>query len=184
MERRQPWVRVGVLAVVLLGLLLAGKLSGVTDGWTLADVRGRIQAAGALGLLVYLALFTVGELLQVPGMVFVGAALLAWGRVAGFGAALLGALVSLSVTFFLVRAIGGRPLAGLERPLFKKLLARLEQRPVATVALLRVVLWLGAPLNYALALSPISYRSYLLGSFLGLLPPLLVAAVIVERLFA
>jgi uncharacterized membrane protein YdjX (TVP38/TMEM64 family) len=176
-------VRPLLLVVVLAALFVAGRVTGVTEGWTLASIRERVQAAGPLGFLLYLALFSGGELVHVPGLVFVGAGLLAYGRLAGFPIVLAGSLVSITVSFFVVRGIGGQALAELDRPFLKKMLGRLEARPVLTVALLRMVLILLPALNYALALSPIRYRSYLLGSAIGLMPPLLVATLLFDLIF-
>jgi uncharacterized membrane protein YdjX (TVP38/TMEM64 family) len=173
-----------VLVAVLAALFLAGRLTGVTEGWTVASIRERVQQAGPLGFLLYLALFSGGELLHVPGLVFVGAGLLAWGKATGFAVALAGSLVSITVSFFVVRGIGGKALAELDRPFITKMLARLEARPVLTVALLRMVLVLLPALNYALALSSIRYRSYLLGSVIGLIPPLFAATLLFDLIFA
>lgn len=180
---RRKWVRPLLLGLLLVALVLTGRLTGVTDGWTLASIRERVQHAGPLGFLLYVALFSIGELVHVPGMVFVGAGILSYGKVAGFFAALVGSLVSVSISFFVVRGVGGTPIAEIDRPFVKKMMARLDAKPVATVAILRCVLWLLPALNYALALSSIRYRSYLLGSLLGLIPPLLAAAALFELLF-
>src|SRR5688572_29095658 len=139
--------------VVLAGLLVAGKLSGVTDGWTIPAIREQVDRAGPLGFVLYVVAFAIGELVHVPGMVFVGAGIMAYGKAVGFAVALVGSLVSITVSFFFVRAIGGKILAEVERPFVKKMMARLESRPILTVAMLRAVLWLAPALNYALALS-------------------------------
>jgi uncharacterized membrane protein YdjX (TVP38/TMEM64 family) len=62
------------------------------------------------------------------------------------------------------------------------LLGRLDAHPVRVVALLRVVLIHSPQLNYALALSSLRYRDYLLGSALGLVLPVAVEVLLVERL--
>ena len=64
------------------------------------------------------------------------------------------------------------------------MLARLDERPVTTVIVLRTLLWLAPPLNYALALSSIRFRHYLIGSALGLLLPVAGAALFFDWLFA
>lgn len=167
-------LRLAALALLLGGLYLAGHQSGllreVDAGW----VREKVAALGVWGYPGFVALFALGELIHIPGMVFVVAGALAYGKVQGFFVSLAGALVSVTVSFVVVRAVGGRALAGLERPLVQKMLARLEARPISTVILLRTVLWLAPPLNYALALSTIRLRDYLLGSAAGLVLPVLL----------
>ena len=180
--KRRIW-RLVALAAVLVGLVVAGRATGVTEGLTLEVIRQRVEAAGALGYLLFLAGFALGALVQVPGMVFVGAAILAWGRLEGFLAAWSGAGLAVSVSFFVVRGVGGKVFTEIDRPLFKKLIARLDRHPVLVVAGLRCVFWLAPPLNYALALSSVRYVDYLLGSMLGLIPPLLAATLLFDLFF-
>ena len=171
------------LAAVLIGLIVAGRVTGVTQGWTLELIRQRVADAGALGYALFLAGFTVGALLQVPGMLFVGAAILAWGRLEGFLAAWSGAGLAMRVSFFVVRGVGGKVFTEIDKPLFKKLIARLDRHPVLVVAGLRCLFWLAPPLNYALALSSVRYVDYLVGSMLGLIPPLLAATLLFDFFF-
>jgi uncharacterized membrane protein YdjX (TVP38/TMEM64 family) len=128
-------------------------------------------------------IFVVGQLLHIPGLMLQAAGILVWGRFAGFGVSWLAALVSVSVTFVIVRAAGGAALTELESPRVKKVLARIEARPVLTVILVRTVFWLAPWSTYALALSHIRYRHFLLGSAVGLAAPMLAAAFVFERLF-
>jgi len=154
------------------GLWVIGKATGLLEGWDQERIRTMVEASGALGVLAFIAAFSVGELLHVPGMVFVAAAIVLWGALWGFAISFGAALVSVLVSFFLVRAVGGKALAEMERPLVKRLLSRLDRRPIQTVALLRLVLWLAPALNYALAMTNVRPRDYLVGSALGLFLPI------------
>ena len=162
-----------LLVALFLGLLAVGKFTGLTDQLDAERIRQEVAAAGALGGLLFVAIFAVGELLHVPGMVFVAAAALAYGPYQGFAWALFGALVSVSLSFVVVRGVGGQALAKLEKAWIQKILAHLDRRPVLTVAALRTVLWLAPGLNYALAMTRIRFRDYLLGSSLGWVLPIL-----------
>ena len=57
-------------------------------------------------------------------------------------------------------------------------------RRIRTVFLLRLFLWLAPALNYALALTHVKYRDYLIGSALGLIVPVAGAALLFDWLFA
>jgi uncharacterized membrane protein YdjX (TVP38/TMEM64 family) len=83
---------------------------------------------------------------------------------------LLGAIISVNVSFVVVRAIAGRPLADLQRPIVRRLVSTIDTRPVTTVALLRLIFQTAPPLNYALAMTAVRLRDHLIGSVLG--PPL------------
>ena len=73
-----------------------------------------------LGFLAFVVIFSLGELVHIPGMVFVGAALLIYGKVMGFAAAFVGAVISVCISFVLVRAVGGKALTAFEKPFIKK----------------------------------------------------------------
>jgi uncharacterized membrane protein YdjX (TVP38/TMEM64 family) len=164
------------LAALLVALLVAGRLTGLTDRLSVPALRAAVGAAGAWGPVLFVLAFCAGELVHVPGMVFVAAAAFAYGPVNGAALSFAGALASLSVTFAFVRAVGGKPLSTLKWPLAERILAHLDRRPVRTIALLRLVLWISPPVSYALALSGVRFRSYLAGSALGLAIPIPVIA--------
>jgi uncharacterized membrane protein YdjX (TVP38/TMEM64 family) len=179
---RSRALRLGLLAAVALALLLVRYTTRFGASLSTAAIRDLVQHAGIAGVGLFVLAFAAGELLHVPGLVFVSAAVLGWGRVVGGIVAYVGALVAASIAFFIVRAIGGQPLAEIRQPRLRALLARLERRPISTVALLRLLLWLAPALNYALALSPLRFRDYAAGSALGLAIPVAAAAALIERL--
>lgn len=178
------WARIGALVALLVGFYLVAELTGVGDELSRERVQAAMEGAGAWGLLLFVGVFAVGELLHVPGLVFVAAAILAYGELWGGLAGYLGALVSVTVSFLVVRGVGGQPLAEVERPLLRRWLDRLEARPIAVVALLRLLLWMAPPLNYTLAMSGVRFRDYVIGSALGLAPPIAAVAVFFDWIFA
>jgi uncharacterized membrane protein YdjX (TVP38/TMEM64 family) len=48
----------------------------------------------------------------------------------------------------------------------------LDDHPIRTVFLLRLVFWMSPPLNYGLAMTEIRLRDYLVGSGAGLVAPI------------
>jgi uncharacterized membrane protein YdjX (TVP38/TMEM64 family) len=165
--QKSGWPRLALVGVVFAALLLAGRLSGVAKNLTPEGLRAFTLAAGAWGALAYIAAFSLGQLVQLPGMLFVAAGL-AW----------IGALTSVSVTYFVARGVGGSPFQAIENPRVKRILARIETHPLLTVVALRLFLTTSPPLNYALALSGIRFRHYFLGSALGLTPAIVLAALL------
>lgn len=174
-----------LLLVLLLGALAFGAWSsGLHEQWTSERLRLAVTEAGAWGLLVFFAAFTAGQLLQVPGVVFVLAARAAWGPVGGFASAYAGAILSAALVFLFVRAVGGTPLGEIRWPPARRILSGLDRRPVLTVAALRALFMLNPPLNYALALSPVRPHQHLLGSALGLLAPVTAVVFLSEGALA
>jgi uncharacterized membrane protein YdjX (TVP38/TMEM64 family) len=164
---------VGVV-VFVLALGLTVHLTGMRDHFNLAYVRDQFDNHKIIGLLVFIALFCMGNLIQLPGIIFLAAAVLSLGRMWGGLATLLAAYVSCTVTFLTFRWLGGDSLTQLANPLAQRLLGQLHRYPVLAVFALRSVFQTSPALNIALALSAIQLRPYLLGTALGL--PLPIAA--------
>jgi uncharacterized membrane protein YdjX (TVP38/TMEM64 family) len=162
------------VALVLLGVLAYAL--GLDEWLDRERIRSAVESAGPWGFLIFTALFSVGELVHVPGWVFIGVATLLWGSLLGGIVSYVAGLVSVSVAFLLVRRAGGQALTSIERPWMKKALLRLETRPVLTVVVLRLFLFMTPAVNYALALTPLRFRDFLLGSALGLIPGVILFA--------
>lgn len=136
------------------------------------------------GFAAFTALFALGNLIQLPGWIFLASAVLALGAVWGALATFCAALVSCAVTFFVVRAFGANALRELPGPLARRLFARVDAHPVRSVALLRLVFQTVPALNYALALSGLRFRDYMLGTLIGLPGPLVIYAAFFDTLAA
>jgi uncharacterized membrane protein YdjX (TVP38/TMEM64 family) len=174
-----------LIVVAVLGLIfVAALLSGVADDVDPERVRTAIVDAGPWGVALFVAMFVVGELIHIPGMVFVLAGVLTYGRSLGFFVALLGAVASVAFSFWLVRTFGGQALAQLRFKVLQRMLSKLDARPVRTVFVLRSIFWIAPALNYALAMSRVRFRDYLVGSALGLVLPILGVTLLFEQALA
>ena len=160
-----------VLALVAVLLLLA-HVSGLRDSLTLANLRQLLAQHQLDGLLIFVAMFVLGNLMHVPGVVFMAAAVLVLGRLSGGLATYLAALTSCMVTFLVVRTIGGDALQRLRHPWAVRLLRRLHLSPIRNIVLLRTVFQTLPALNYSLALSGVGLRRYFVGTALGLPLPI------------
>lgn len=165
------WKRLPLLMVVIVGLWLVAWATGVTGRFTSESIRRLLAQRGLWGVAAFAAFFAAGQLLRVPSPVFVAAAVAVYGRNLGTVVALLGALVSATLSFTVVRAFAGQALAEVQRPVVRHLLSKIDSRPVVTVALLRLLFQTAPPLNYALAMTAVRWRDHLVGSLLGLPVP-------------
>jgi uncharacterized membrane protein YdjX (TVP38/TMEM64 family) len=164
-----------LLVALFLGLLLAAfQFSGLRENLSLQYLHDTLLAHKGWGLVLFSLLFALGNLIQIPGWIFLAAAVLALGRVWGGLATYLAATFSCCSTFILIRLLGGNALRELDNRLAQRIIAHLDQRPVAVITLLRVLFQTVPALNYALSLSGVRFRHYLVGTLLGL--PLPIAA--------
>lgn len=164
-----------LLAVLLfLALLLAiFELSGLRSHFNLAYLHQKLVDNPITGLAVFILIFALGNLVQMPGWIFLAAAVLALGRTWGGIATYIAAIISCTATFLTIRFVGGDALRNLNGKLAKRLLSQLDDHPIRSTVLLRIVFQTVPPLNYALAMSGIRYRDYLVGTLLGLPLPIM-----------
>ena len=172
--------RILIVATIAGIAFVAARLSGLDHALTPEHVRALLAGAGGFGILLFVVVFSLGLLAQLPGLLFIAVAVLAYGRTMGTVVALAGAVVAISVSFFVVRRFGGSALAEIESPLLRRLLLQLDTRPLRSVILLRAVFGVAPVLNYALALSSLGFRDYLIGSVIGMAPPIAIAAVLLD----
>lgn len=175
----------------LLGVLLflaiavaAFQWSGLRGHFDLAFIRQLIARHPLGGLVLFVLLFALGNLIQIPGWLFLAAAVLALGRVGGGLVTYIAAVLSCAATFVTIRAIGGDALRLITNRLAVRLLRELDTRPVRSVALLRVVFQTAPPVNYALAMSGIRFRAYMIGTMLGLPLPIALYCLFFDLLAA
>ena len=163
-----------LLAVALfLGLLFAVfDLSGLRDNFSLEFLQRKILENKISGLLIFVLLFSLGNLIQIPGWVFLAAAVLALGRTMGGSVTYIAASISCVVTFLTIRFVGGDALRQLNNKIAVRLLRQLDAHPIKSIVLLRILFQTMPALNYALALSGVKFRNYLLGTLLGLPLPI------------
>lgn len=179
---RTVLLRLGLLVVVLGGAFLLAWKMGWVENLNAEMVRDLVQSAGAWGVLLYLVLFALAELVHVPGMIFVAAALLLWGPWVGAAVGWLGCVLSVVITFIVVRGLGGQALTVINKPWMKKALAWLDRAPVRTIIALRLVMWVAPPLNYLLALSSVRFSHFVVGSAIGLIGPVAFIALAADWL--
>lgn len=175
------WLRPVLVVVLFAGLFAVGRMCGLYEDLTLPGIREKVLAAGPWGVLVLIGLFVIGLLIQIPGIPFVVACLLIYGPLYGIALSYASGMLGLAVSFFVVRRVGGQPLGRVRFKWMKRALSHLDERPVRTVILLRFVAHFSPVLTYALALSGIRFRDFMLGSLVGVTPIILVLALLAER---
>lgn len=200
--KRSKRLRLAALGLFFVGSLAIAKLTGLSEYATIDNIRTFMEAAGVLGFLVFVLACALGQLLHIPGMIFVGASSIAYGKFLALPAAYAGAIFGFAASFLVIRAIGGQPLGAPRAPLFERLRARpiakvhvvrgllwiadrfdrafrrvmtrLETHPIQTIAILRLIFWFAPWLTYMLAMSNVKLRHYVIGCAIGIAAPVAV----------
>lgn len=177
MNMRSVWrqYRGMVLVLLFLAVLLGCVYGlGLRQNFSVAFLRQTLLESGWKGLLLFVLLFSLGNLVQIPGWIFLASAVLVLGKLNGGLLTYVAASISCALTFLSVRFVGGDTVQQLRSKLAQRLVSQLHAHPIRNIVLLRTVFQTLAALNYALALSGIGFWQYMVATLLGL--PLPIAA--------
>jgi len=158
-------IRIAALILILAGIVLVVRYRGEFDP---AVIRAGI-AGNALAPLIFLGLQVAASLLFVPRTVLGIAAGLLFGLVWGFVWAIVGAMMGAAAGFAFVRWMGAAGTLDVT-PGIGRLIERAEHGGWRSVAILRLAPVPHSAANTALALTNLSWRDYLIGSFAGMVP--------------
>ena len=159
-------------------LVAAALLAGALGVWSLGlhesirpeALRAAVTAAGPWGPVLFVAVFSVLQALAVPGLVFIGVAIVVWPPWEAFLWLWAGSVGAGSVGFAFARTIGRRWVATHLPERFRRFDARLATSGLRYVVAVRVVFYLATPAHWLLGLSGVPFRTALLGSAIGFLP--------------
>jgi phosphatidylserine/phosphatidylglycerophosphate/cardiolipin synthase-like enzyme/uncharacterized membrane protein YdjX (TVP38/TMEM64 family) len=167
-----------VAAVALLRYLPEGSGSvEQTASAAIADLRG-----SPWGVPLVLVAFAVGSIVSFPILVMIGATVIALGPWLGFVCAALGTLLAATMTFWLGRTVGRRPLRRWLGRRAQLLERRLERRGIIAVALIRKIPIVPFTLvNMLIGASGVPYRDFIVGTAIGMLPGIAAFAIVGER---
>jgi uncharacterized membrane protein YdjX (TVP38/TMEM64 family) len=172
-----------ITVFLFLAILLAVfELSGLKNHFSLVFLQHKILENRLSGLLIFVLLFSLGNLIQIPGWLFLAAAVLSLGKGWGGIATYTAACISCGVTFLIIRIVGGDALRQLDSKIAVNLLRGLNARPITSVLLLRILFQTMPALNYCLAMSGVRFRKYMTGTLLGLPLPIALYCIFFDYL--
>jgi uncharacterized membrane protein YdjX (TVP38/TMEM64 family) len=174
---------------VLLGVLVVAFVGGAVYLWrtgsvTPASIRAWLDSLGPAAPALFVGAFVLGSFVGLPGMAFVVGGRLAFGPWLGFALGYGGGLCAVTLPFLAARVLGRQPDTPW-RPKNRHLARvfdQLDAHPLRSVIVLRLILWFNPPLSYALALTRLRLRDYLLGCAVAL-APVVAAAMIASGWF-
>ncbi|WNM57082.1 TVP38/TMEM64 family protein [Candidatus Nitrospira allomarina] len=171
-----------IIAFFLL-LYVIVTLTGLRSHLSPDVIQSLFFAYPVWGLVLFCLAFSFGNLLYVPGWIFLVGAVFALGKEWGGVATLLAAMRSSTISFLLIRAVGGTALRSFNHRWADRVFAHLDERPILSVAFLRLLFQTLPALNYALALADIRFRDYLVGTAVGLPLPIFLYCYFFELIF-
>ena len=145
-----------------------GRHSGFSKYFGLEYLTQTIENTGLFGIVLFGVVYVIGTLMNIPGMIFLFVLFLVYDGFGGFCIGYVSTLIAMLAHFFFTRGVAGEVLKEIRHPLVKKYADRLAERPLSTTIILRLLLLISPPVNYALAFSSIRTREFVLGSMIAM----------------
>ncbi|MEW6338549.1 MAG: TVP38/TMEM64 family protein [Acidobacteriota bacterium] len=168
---RRPWLKPLLLGVAIVALLAAMRALGLGD--RLGEVRAWILGLGAWGPAVFVSLYAIAVVAAIPGSLLTIAAGAMFGSALGVGlvslGSTLGAALAFAVARWFARESVSQWLAG--NAAFARLDRMTDEHGAIVVAITRLIpIFPFTLLNYGFGLTRVPFRTYVLWSWLCMLP--------------
>jgi phosphatidylserine/phosphatidylglycerophosphate/cardiolipin synthase-like enzyme/uncharacterized membrane protein YdjX (TVP38/TMEM64 family) len=187
-QDKQPvsrFVKLAAAALLVLALVALWRftpLSGLTDPGILKEILQSLGGGFWLPAVV-IAAYLLGGLVVFPVTVLIAVTGMVFAPLPAFGYALVGSLLSASLTYFIGRQAGTQPLRNLLGTRVNRVSRALARRGVLSVAALRMLPI--APftfVNLAAGAIQVKFFDYIAGTALGLTPGILVITLLGNQL--
>jgi uncharacterized membrane protein YdjX (TVP38/TMEM64 family) len=183
-KKKVSWVKPVLLIVVILALFVLFRVFGIDKGFQ--AVRAWIAGLGPWGPVVFVAIYIVATVAVVPGSALSIAAGALFGSVVGVMVVIVGATVGASFSFLIGRYVArdavAQWLSTKERFLAIDRMTR--EHGAIIVALTRLVpIFPFNLLNYGFGLTGVRFWTYVLWSFLCMIPGIILYVVGADALY-
>jgi len=167
----KKWIKPLVLIVVLIALVVSARVFGL--GEKLGELKDWIAEQGAWGPFIFAGAYALATVAAIPGSALTIAAGALFGSVIGVITVIFGATLGASLCFLIARYFAREAIASsmAKNEKFRKLDELTEKNGAIIVAITRLVpLFPFNLLNYGFGLTKVPFWTYVLWSFLCMLP--------------
>ncbi len=177
-------LRPAVLVAGVVALLVIAHVLGLGD--RLGELRVWIESLGAWGPVVYVAIYTVAVVAAIPGVAITVVAGALFGSVVGVVVVSAGSILGATLAFIVARYFAREPIAHwmARSERFSRLDAMTEKHGAIIVAVTRLVpLFPFNLLNYGFGLTRVRLGTYVVWSWLCMLPMTVLYVVGTDAVF-
>lgn len=175
--------RVALVIAVVAGLLLVHHYGLFALFAEPAKLKKALVELGPWGHVAFVVSYAALQPFGVPGTVFVFAAPLIWPWPMAFALSMTGTMAASVIGFSFARFLARDWLSQKVPPRLAVYNQALAERGFATVALLRLVLWMPQALHTFLGVSKVGFWTHFWGSLVGYALPLWLTSYFGEQLF-
>lgn len=179
-----PWIRLAILALMLGGTVLLADQLGLWQWFTAARIRASLHLLqqynarlGLLGPILSTLVAAAAIICNVPALILIALLALLHGPLVGLVTSLAALALAMLVIHSISQALGAEAVQALLKRLAPPRLFGLlgaDQHSLLTIINARLVFFAFPPVNWMLAVLPISRMSFILGTLLGGLPHVLL----------
>ncbi len=183
MKLRPSLIFTIIVSLALLVLLISGVTGDTIDFEALQNVFGFKQDSKT-AIFIVITVFVFASFLGAPQWALITACVIGFGPLLGAIYAWIATLISASTNFGLARLIGQKRLMRITGPRLEKILEKVEKNGALWSFVVRLVPT--GPfilVNLAAGVSSIKYRSFMIGTAFGIVPKIIVMALIAQGLF-
>jgi uncharacterized membrane protein YdjX (TVP38/TMEM64 family) len=167
----KKWIKPLVMIAVLIGLIAAARVFGL--GEKLGELKEWIAEQGVWGPFIFAGIYALATVAAIPGSALTIAAGALFGSVVGVITVIFGATAGAALCFLIARyfARGAITASLSKKSTFQTLEILTEKNGAIIVAITRLVpIFPFNLLNYGFGLTNVPFRTYVLWSFLCMLP--------------
>jgi uncharacterized membrane protein YdjX (TVP38/TMEM64 family) len=164
--------------VVAAGVVVLGRAMDATTWLTADGLRAAVGADAWYGPVGYVAAIVASMFSPLPKVVLLGLGGVLFGPWAGFLYAWMGQILGMTALFVLARSglrDVARRLVHENVDVARRLDRRLADGGMRTVAMLRLLYFMGTPISVALATTRLRLRDFVLGTAIGVVPAVVLA---------
>jgi len=166
--------KLALIFFIILTIVVTVRTLGLSEFLTVDYLRLVLERNFIVAIGIFVGLFVIANLLYIPGLVFLIAPVLVLGKQKAFVLMFVSGSTSCFVSYFLIGYFGKDLLRNFKNKYAQKAFDRLDEKPMQSVFILRLLMQTNPALNYSLAMSGVGFKDYMIGSLLGLPIPILV----------
>lgn len=179
------WIRLGLLALLLVGTVVLANRLGLWEWFTAARIRASLHLLqhyntqlGLLGPVLSTLGAAAAIICNVPALILIALLALLHGPFVGFATSLVALALAMLVIHAVSQALGAEAVQALLKrfapPRLFGLLGADQPHSLLTIINARLVFFAFPPINWMLAVLPISRTTFILGTLIGGLPHVLL----------
>jgi uncharacterized membrane protein YdjX (TVP38/TMEM64 family) len=168
-SHKKAMIKASTLAAFVMVAVYIIRFTALKEFLTKEALSRFLEAAGFWAPLAFVAVYTAGICLFVPGTLLTALGAAIFGPYLGFLYVWIGAMAGATAAFWIGRTLGRQFAASLIGDRLRKYDDAIERNGFATVLYLRLVYFPFTAMNFGMGLTKVRFWDYLLGTGLGII---------------